>query len=262
MSGFWTRHFHTRSMREMRNIPGSGAWRSAVRSIRTASNLPGSRRPAGLRPGAAHRFLIPAKLGKILWSLRKRPEQLIAAVVFNTCRNNSDAEPVAVGPIVARWIAETFKLSPGEQTGDIGVGKADWVDYLRGRCPRKPTRAMIRSTGPPSNGSMTRCARLPMRSMREVLTANSASACRSEAPSRSTGIRFAFAGAGSDRSLIRHELPEPAVAVPAEGERPALRGFEFQLKKEGVRRWARLAVFRSQVEDIGHERMVAEHDVG
>lgn len=90
--------------------------------------------------------LTPPKLAAVAESLKKDPDmEVIAAVVFNTRRSPSDedpaefrsacdGEPIASGPILAKWLGGFLGLPElGTKSWDIGAGKAGWVDILDGK---------------------------------------------------------------------------------------------------------------------------------
>lgn len=78
--------------------------------------------------------LVPAKLAGI-----KRFLQGVhvpsAVVVFNTRRDNDKREPIADGPILSRWLAESFALQWRDEANVIASGHSGWVDYLDGSMP-------------------------------------------------------------------------------------------------------------------------------
>jgi hypothetical protein len=96
--------------------------------------------PNGLAPlldDAGRTVLVPAKLGPVVRSLLRQGPRVEAVVVFATHRaadlgKFTDGEPVAAGPVLARWLADVFGLRAGIAEGDIGPGAAGWVDFLVG----------------------------------------------------------------------------------------------------------------------------------
>ena len=109
----------------------------------------GSFDPKGFQPirEDGKLVLVPAKLGEVLEAIRaEKDTQVVAAVLLNTHRIATEDdppdlqravrnEPVAAGPVLARWCAETLRLSGGcgQESGDYGMGRAGWVNYLHGK---------------------------------------------------------------------------------------------------------------------------------
>jgi hypothetical protein len=84
-------------------------------------------------------ILTPAKLAWVVNALRSRPELHVAAVVlFNTHRTDPgirhayQEEPIAVGPVLACWLAEEFGLASADSAGTIGLGQSGWINILDG----------------------------------------------------------------------------------------------------------------------------------
>lgn len=78
---------------------------------------------------------IPVKLASVVRSLREKNKSVVACVVFATHRNDPSKfknEPVSAGMLIARWLAEEFRLEPGRSPEDIGIGKSGWINYLDG----------------------------------------------------------------------------------------------------------------------------------
>lgn len=87
--------------------------------------------------GVVH--LVPAKLAPIVAALAQRGAafRVAAAVVLSTHRRRqalppalAEAEPVAAGPLLARWLAGRLGLAAGAASGELGPGLAGWLDYL------------------------------------------------------------------------------------------------------------------------------------
>lgn len=83
--------------------------------------------------------LVPAKLATAAATLRQNAEyNVIGVVLLTTCRGEGvpkgvfEGEPVATGPIMARWLAECFGLEANQDAGDIRPGRAGWVHILDG----------------------------------------------------------------------------------------------------------------------------------
>jgi hypothetical protein len=85
--------------------------------------------------------LVPAKLPKTIESLSRKEYKVRSVIIFNTHRGDSekiklalgrawDEEPIALGAVLSRWLSKYFELDLGEYVGDIGLGKAGWVDIL------------------------------------------------------------------------------------------------------------------------------------
>ncbi len=83
--------------------------------------------------------LVPAKLPETINSLSRREYNVRSVIIFNTHRDDSakeglgkawDQEPIALGAVLSRWLSEHFKLELGKDAGDIGLGKAGWVNIL------------------------------------------------------------------------------------------------------------------------------------
>ena len=100
----------------------------------------GSFRVEGVPSGADARptlvepmTIVPAKLAGLPKALRERPEGAIApstVVVFNTKRDKDDHEPIAAGPLIAKWLGDVFGLVAAIKEGDIGDRKSGWINYL------------------------------------------------------------------------------------------------------------------------------------
>lgn len=90
-----------------------------------------------------HIILTPGKLSRVVAQLKKSPDtKVVAVIVFNTHRdtfpantpNDIKEEPIAVGKVLAGWLAQEFDLKcanlPGEEY--IGIGLSGWINYLDG----------------------------------------------------------------------------------------------------------------------------------
>ena len=83
--------------------------------------------------------LVPAKLARAVQRLREDSDFVIRAVALLTTNRDEQTpagvfqnEPIAAGPILARWLAGEFGLECGVRDGDIGAGKSGWLDILIG----------------------------------------------------------------------------------------------------------------------------------
>lgn len=81
--------------------------------------------------------LFPAKLWNVVQTIRDQGFTVVGCIVFNTHRNHRDSphflnEPIAAGPLIARWLAGEFSLRAGERESQTGPGISGWIDYLAG----------------------------------------------------------------------------------------------------------------------------------
>ena len=81
--------------------------------------------------------LEPAKIRPLVKSLQENSAVTVKAViVLNTHRNPeshwAENEPIAVGPILAKWLAQVFELKYADEANQTGIGISGWVNILDG----------------------------------------------------------------------------------------------------------------------------------
>lgn len=79
--------------------------------------------------------LEPAKIRPLVKSLQEESEVTVKGViVLNTHRDSesqwAENEPIAVGPILAKWLAEVFELEYGDKANQTGIGISGWLNIL------------------------------------------------------------------------------------------------------------------------------------
>lgn len=88
--------------------------------------------------------LVPAKLAPVIHQIQSHCAQnglqVTAVLVLATHRDDdalprvvSQREPVAAGPVLAKWLASIFNLEAGIEPGPPERGQATWINYLDGK---------------------------------------------------------------------------------------------------------------------------------